>query len=225
MQNSNPLLFDGSVYNAVNNVVHTAIRNGIGVKLQQTEMVDIGDGVLCSGAFDSGSATSVPCLYVAMKKPVEEWLPVLLHEGSHMDQFIQDAACWKALREDFDPHADQMFFEWIAGERECDAETIAKLARVLAEVELDCEIRTVDKIMNSDLGNIIDVGQYIQKANSYVMFYTYIGKYNVRKFYPVDRVPYKTPEIYKKFPRYFIEDISNLTEEYKLLYDSIMMCN
>lgn len=140
-----------------------------------------------------------------------------------MDQYIQDADCWKELRNGFDDaHADQMFFEWISGERECEPELVARLARVLASVELDCEKRTVEKITNSDLGNIIDVGEYIQKANSYVMFYTYLGKYNIRKFYPADKVPYKLVEIYGKFPRYFIEDIDHLTDECKALYDSII---
>jgi hypothetical protein len=212
----------GNVYRAISATIMDALRYGVGVKLQQSSMVDIGDGVLCSGAFDSGSATTLPCIYVAVDKPILEWLPILLHEASHMEQCAQDRECWKKLKDGFEVDADQMFFEWIAGERECDADTLNSMAMAIAAVELDCEKTTVRKIYQFNLDTLIDVDEYIQKSNSYVMFYTYIAKTGIRKFYNPDKVPYKMPEIWSKFPRTFIEDITNLTDEYKTLYDSIM---
>lgn len=222
MQDGNSLLFDGGVHNIISGVIHTALLNGIGIKLQQSELVDTGDGILCSGAFVAGSATALPCLYVAVAKPVEEWLPVLIHESCHMDQYIQRAECWVALDRDFDQPADEKFFQWISSDVECEPSEVSKLAEALAKVELDCERRTVEKIRNSDLVNIIDVDEYIQKSNSYVMFYTYIGQHNVRRFYPSDKIPYKVEDVWSKFPTVFIDNINDLTDEYKNLYDALM---
>jgi len=108
---------------------------------------------------------------VAMGKPLEQWLPVYVHESSHMDQYLEGSAAWKercisgTMIESLD-----VIHLWIDRKIELTAEQLADYVRRARNVEWDCERRSADKIAQFALP--IDHRDYIRRANSYLYFYT-----------------------------------------------------
>ncbi len=63
----------------------------------------------------------------------------------------------------------------------------------------------------------IDVKDYIQKANSYAMFWKMVGK--SRQWYKIGKRPYELPEVYSEFPTTFSLDYTKLPKKYERLYE------
>jgi hypothetical protein len=136
----------------------------------------------CSGFFIGKDRQ----LTVAMRKPAHEWLPVLLHEFGHMQQWLERPSefCWDDL-------LLELFWEWLDGRRELLPEHAEKLADMALWYELDCEEQTAKRILESP-GLELDHSDYVRRANSYLYLYPLIAKH--RKW--ASRCPpYKVPEI------------------------------
>ena len=145
-----------------------------------------------------------PTLACAIKKPVDMWLPILLHESCHMDQWSEGSKVWTSqLIDGID--SGVMFDEWLLGEdfKSKEIDTFIKAAQLL---ELDCEKRTVEKIKKLKLP--IDIKNYIQKSNAYLFSYSAIRKTRV---WP-DKSPYSNKEIVDMMPTKFLklEDYTNI---------------
>lgn len=142
-------------------------------------------------------------LGVAMGKPVAQWIQILAHESSHMDQGIEGARVWS---DRFVPgtavEALDEVFRWTAKEIELSPDQLSGYIRRARNVELDCERRTVRKIKEFDLP--IDLGPYIQGANSYLFFYTAIKA--TRAWYCPGKEPYNLPEIWSLAPQELLPD-------------------
>ena len=128
-------------------------------------------------------------LAVAMGKPLAEWLSILVHESCHMDQFIEKSPAWAEAfcegRETLDWVND-----WTDGKDDLPL-PIAELLRRSGAVELDCEKRTLARMVEFDLP--IDRARYARGANAYVFFYEYLLQ--TRKWYPGARPPYEVAGI------------------------------
>lgn len=137
-------------------------------------------------------------LGVAMGKPVAQWIQILAHESSHMDQGIEGAYCWSnRFVPGTDTEALDEVFRWTAKEIELPPEKVSDYIRRTRNVELDCEWRTVEKIREFDLP--IELAPYIQGANSYLFFYTAMKE--LRAWYRLEKEPYNTPEIWSLAPK------------------------
>lgn len=165
----------------------------------------------CSGFFTGNDRTNEKILAVATGKPLKQWLPVLLHESCHMDQYLEDCQEWRNIVMPDGTDSSDALFEWIGG-KDCD--NPRDLALRSLQVELDCEKRTVQKIIYFSLEDYIEPLEYIQKANAYVYFYLYVLE--TRKFYTKGNEPYINPMVWSAAPTHFngnYEKIPSLLHE------------
>lgn len=170
--------------------------------------------------------TQTPCagfftkdvLAVAINKPLEEWFPILLHESSHMDQYLDDCKEWTdTISEDGTDICD-LFFEWLDG-KELSIDYATELAKIVLAIELDCEKRTVEKIKTYQLESWLNTEEYIKKANSYVYFYLYALE--KRSFYKPGFSPYTIEEVWNVAPNTFHGSYDTIPKE---LYEKFEKC-
>jgi hypothetical protein len=85
--------FNNLINNLIEDTKEKAKKHGVKIILEDSLTVPypVG-GFPCSGYFiDYGN----PTLAVAMNKPVDQWVMVLAHESSHMDQWIEKSSEWE----------------------------------------------------------------------------------------------------------------------------------
>lgn len=158
------------------------------------------DSMMVNGYFDEDNKV----LACAVGKDIEFWLTILIHESSHMDQFLESDPSWTNLL-----GLDQTD-AWLAG-GEGNPEEMEKEIKASISVELDCEKRSVEKIKKWGLDSIVDVVEYTQKSNAYILFYHWM--YKSRKWYTIGREPYNNKDIVSRMPKDFNIDYSKLTPE------------
>lgn len=161
------------------------ISNKISFLLKNTPSVQAEGTIECSGYFDEDS------LVVATGTHQEKWLPILLHESCHLDQFVEKIDIWKNGENSID-YIDS----WLNGKDISKSKLIRYIQSVVA-LELDCEIRSVKKIKKYDLE--IDTPLYIQKANAYI--FSYWATLRDKEWFSF---PYNKKSIYSKMPKNFL---------------------
>lgn len=154
------------------------------------------DGSKCAGYF---TPEPKPMLACATGGLIEDWLPVLVHEHSHMEQYLEQAPAWTNCMTPGGEDSCAIVFEWIAGHRELTKREIKHHFDRAREVEFDCEKRTAKKIKKFNLP--YDETEYIQKSNAYVAFYNVMAR--TRKWYLTGRAPYKLADVWQNMPKTF----------------------
>lgn len=152
-------------------------------------------GIMVSGYFDDKIGPTLAC---AIGKPEKDWYEVLIHESCHMDQWIERDPLWLNITAngiDCDAGMDS----WLSG-KQFHHDEYTYYVRTMQAVEIDCEKRSVKKIL--DLGLKLDTVDYIKRANSYLFFYDVL--LHTRKW--SDVAPYTIPEIINIMPGYFLEE-------------------
>lgn len=188
-----------------------AKENNINLKLVNAPGVKyVGSDFMVNGYFDDISRT----LACSLGKDISQWLPVLLHEGSHMDQFLEQVPAWTN-----NVGLDKTD-EWLNG-KEIDPSIISKEIETSIQVELDCEKRTVEKIKKYNLQDIIDVKEYIQKSNAYILFYLWMKKN--RKWYTIGKEPYNIPQVVSSMPSNFDIDYTILDSKVEEIFDKYLI--
>jgi hypothetical protein len=187
-----------------------AEENGVEVIMKETKTVPyaIGDFPVSGYFMDYGK----PKLAVATGKPLKDWVMVLAHEGSHMDQWIEKSPYWTNSFID-GREAVEFIDEWCGG-KEFTKTELDDICKRSLEVELDCEKRTLDKAIEYNLP--VNVEEEIQKANSYILFYTFIKE--VRKWNTPGKAPYQVKEVWSKMPKTFNMDYFTVSSEISELY-------
>lgn len=142
-----------------------------------------------------------PVLGVAIGKDPEEWLEVLAHESSHMDQWAQGCEAWKNNVMPDGREAVDWIDEWISGKEFAPA-ALGQAFAAAKEVELDCERRTLSKIRS--FGLPLSVEHYAQRANAYVHFYSQVAK--TRKWNEPGKAPYQIEEVWSKAPCEMVDE-------------------
>lgn len=153
-------------------------------------------------------------LAVATGKSLELWLPILVHESSHLDQLLEKSSYW------YDSYIPGTTFEtvdiimlWIEGKIELSDVQLNNYIKLSRNVELDCERRTVEKIKKFNLP--LNIADCIQKANSYIFFYTAMKK--TKSWYIPGKEPYRTKEVWSLCPTEFLTD-----DEYENVPENLM---
>lgn len=154
-----------------------------------------------------------PTLAVAKGKPIKDWLMILLHESSHMDQFIEKSKYWT---ENFinDKESVEYIDEWING-KNFKKEDIEKFTKKSIDVELDCEKRTIAKLKKYNV-DIFNIGEETQKANSYIIFYNIVKEF--RKWNAVGKAPYQIKEVWSKMSTKFDMNYDFVNNDIKEIY-------
>lgn len=153
----------------------------------------------CSGYFDDVDKT----LVVACGKPFSDWIEILVHEYSHMEQWLYDDR-WEYWGE-----CCQKLWEWIDGELMMNTVQLTKVLDGMIELERDCEVRSLANIDKFNLK--INKSSYSKKANLYLYSYRIMpilkkfptGIYENKSL--VNMCPNKIKKNYKSVP----DDIAN----------------
>lgn len=177
---------------------------------------ELGVSMECSGFFYDYKDRKE--LHVGTGKDLKEWLPILLHEFSHAVQCINQEKVWLENKlPDGKEHGD--ILDMYSNDRGVDKETAANSAQKVIQVELDCEKKVVELIKKYKIEDLIDIKEYIQKSNAYVLFYHVFLQ--EKKWYK-DKAPYEIKELYSQLPDYFLEDYSQISKEhYEIIKKSI----
>lgn len=174
--------------------------------LQASERVKLPEesaDMASSGFFDDAQGI----LAVGTMKPVVDWFPVLLHEYSHMRQWIEDPRGWAAAGE------CEELWDWLDGSLELTKAELRRTVDSVRGIETDCEQRTIRLIEeNPEFG--IDPGEYGKKANAYMYFYTMVAR--ERKWY-TKKPPYTIPGILKMMPSDMPRDYWRVPKQYQEL--------
>ena len=186
--------------NIITDIQRKAEKAGIKIDLVKNVSILVeGETTPTNGYFCSTDRV----LAVAIDKPVDDWLPIFIHESCHMDQFLQDEFQWEKWNVGY-----TMFFDWIEGKKELNKKTLLRAFKDIIDCEKDCEKRTVEKIKKYETG--IDVARYTQMANLYLYSYAYIMK--VRKW---KTGIYKNKELTDLCPKTFQADYTKIHSKLK----------
>ena len=166
---------------------------------------------LTNGYFDSDNRV----LACATGKELNQWLPILIHEASHMDQYLEnDPVFIESLGLD-------ETFKWNEGSEDVDFNKIDREIESGIAVEVDCEKRTVEKIKQYGLEFVVGIEEYIQKSNAYVLFYLWMRKN--RSWYKIGFEPYNVKSVYSKMPKTFEIDYTTMTQDVSEAFDDLMV--
>lgn len=186
-------------------------ENNIKLVLSPEKGVQFSEGgILCNGYFDDITST----LACALGKDVSQWLIILLHESCHMDQWVENVPAWTeniSGMENID--------KWLDGDN-VDMNLIDTEIRLSMSCEIDCEKRTVEKIKKYGLDLVINIDEYIQKSNAYVLFYLWMRKN--RKWYIIGKEPYNITDVVNVMPKTFDINYTILDSNIEKTYDTYL---
>jgi hypothetical protein len=135
----------------------------INIKFTTKEMVyPPGDPLGCTGYFDENDLV----LCVSNSNSEQIFITNLVHESSHMDQFIQDKYLWEKCSPGY-----SIFFKWLEGSSIVKYEVLEEAVQDIIRIELDCEHRSLKKIKHYNLD--IDTSYYIRQTNAYLYGYLF----------------------------------------------------
>ena len=186
-------------------------ENNIKLVLSPEKGVQFSEGgIMCNGYFDDITST----LACALGKDVSQWLVILLHESCHMDQWVEKVPEWT------ENVGMDNIEKWLNGDDSVNMNNIDNEIRTSIIVEVDCEKRTVEKIKKYGLDSIINIDEYIQKSNAYVLFYLWMRKN--RKWYTIGKEPYNIPDVVNVMPKTFDIDYTILDPNIEKEYDTYL---
>lgn len=203
---------DGHIQQLIVDTFELASAHDIKMTLSPERTVSC-EGVPVNGFFIGGEgiADELAC---AIGQPFEQWIQVFLHESCHMDQYIEDSDTWNDTMITPTIEAGDVMQMWIDGLVELTAQQKENIIGRARDVELDCEKRSVEKIKKYNLP--IDIDEYIQKANAYVLFYNVIKV--TRSWYKTDREPYNLEEVWRKMPTHFDLHYTVLSDDIRQVF-------
>lgn len=171
--------------NFVESVRSVCKENGVKFNLLNKKNVIV-DGTRCVGYFTH----EPPELTCAINRP--DFIPILVHESCHLDQYLEDPTPFEQ---------EDIIDEWLHG-KEFTQKEVNKCIKNSISLELDCEKRSVKKIL--EYGLDINIDQYIQGANAYILFYNFVKKN--RMWYKKDAPPHQKDIVYQNMPKKFMSD-------------------
>jgi len=159
------------------------------------------EGTKCAGYFDEDDRI----LVVATRKPQKDWLPILVHEFCHSQQWVEKEPLYIKITKN---KKLDLMWDWLEG-KDMPMSVVRKSIRAYQKMELDCEKRSVRHIKNFQLS--IDMDEYIQLANIYVLFYSILLK--TRKWY--NKPPYRVKNLMKEVPKNFLKSYIKVPSKFE----------
>lgn len=155
-------------------VYGTAEKNKVEIKVSSGKTLAgvLNDPHPPKGYFIEYPSTKKKQLYFSIGCPQSEWLSILAHESSHMDQCLNGVRAW--VESTFFKGEDvyTLLDNWVERRVSLTQDESNELVKRIIWGELDCERRTLKKIEKYELP--IDINSYIKKANSYLFYYVHI---------------------------------------------------
>lgn len=138
-----------------------ARRNEVELRFQRKKLVRDDDYASESLGYFGDTVLSVAC-----NNPFDTVMGIMVHESCHMDQSIEDTFLWDKCSAGY-----TVFFQWLEDKKIVKREVLEESVQDIIRLELDCEKRSVKKILKYGLP--INVEEYIQKANAYLYGYLF----------------------------------------------------
>lgn len=181
------------------------------VKLEITDdkFVVLSDNIKCGGFFYEKQGRTPGILTTSTGKAINTWLPILVHESCHMDQWYDNCEEWQRYNEADSGALDR----WLEG-KNYPLNKIYNVIDISRDLELDCEQRAVKKIIRFNLP--LDIKEYIQKANCYIFFYNYLKI--TRKWSEPGNSPYNNPNIWRKVSGEWYDNYNETPKEITRLF-------
>lgn len=196
-----------TIHYYLEHVIDTLLDAGVNVTVQDSLQVFLGEEAIgCSGYFNSEPLEFA----VAIGKPYESWLKVLLHEFSHFEQWQEDPQGFNLMNRDI-----ETLFSWLDGKVELTDDELSSYRDSAIKIEYDCERRSIEKLYQHGFYTIIDPEVYGRMANSYFNFYHYVVENRV--WYKAGCEPYTIPEVWNSFPSE-LTVFPELTDEHRELF-------
>jgi hypothetical protein len=169
------------------------------------------DNTRCAGYFCSEK----PELVVACYKEPNEWIPIMVHESCHRDQYTENAPIWHKtiLVDGIKEDPLNLLWDWLYNKIELKPRQVTAVTRAVMQIELDCEIRAAKKIDEFYLP--INTKEYIQKANAYA--YMYLTLQYTRLWYPKGKAPFYLADVWTKMPTDFDRSYDRIPTKIKNL--------
>lgn len=155
-------------------------------------------------------------LGVTHKNNEHLFIPLLVHEFSHMEQWIDNDPSYTAhMRGGYE--SSTIMDRWLNG-REYEYSTVKKAIDLLRDCELNCERRAILNIRKYGLD--IDEDEYCRTANAYILFYNYIMRKRRWEYQePVTAIQ----EIISEMPfDLYSLDYTKMLPEHRVLYDTYL---
>lgn len=182
-----------------------------GISIYMPSCINISDyGCDCSGYFNDSPLKFA----VGVKGSYRRWLPTFVHESCHMDQWLEQDPVWTRRINRYKPL--NLFDYWLSGKIELDKELRRDMIDCVLNIELDCEKRSVDKIIRYNLPISLDT--YIRKGNAYVWSYRIMQRTRNWKY----SAAHSYPAIWRAMPTVFGDDYSRVPGEIKEAFRSAM---
>ena len=210
------ITYDKGVDKLIKDVITDLSYRGITPLFSTTDYVQ-GKDVKSNGFFDN----ECRMFAVAIGKPLDKWLKVFVHESCHFDQWKEQCDTWCAY-DKLEKKEEDLLWDWIEKKVEIDVKNgftkkqLQHVAFLTRELERDCEIRTVQKILDYNLP--INVEDYAQGAWAYITFYDYMLE--TRQWYVIGHEPYNNDSLKDLMPKklYLNSGISILNDEMRKHY-------
>lgn len=119
----------------------------------------------CRGSFNDIDKE----LRVTLVDDNEGWIGVLVHEYSHLEQWLEQSPIYVAKYRNLDPTSVVDY--WLDG-KEYGNKTLDACFMKVKELEFDCEKRAVENIKKWKLP--IDIPKYIKGAIAYTYYYDFL---------------------------------------------------
>ncbi len=192
---------------------NTCLKNNIKLRMENKKGIPFTNdenGIMVNGYFDEDGRE----LACAVGKDINFWLTILIHESSHMDQFLENDPSWT------NNMGLSQTDDWLNGDDDIDLDLVDVEIKTSIDVEIDCEKRTVEKIKKWKLDSIIDTKEYVQKSNAYILFYRWMRKN--RSWYKIGREPYNNKNIVSRMPKTFNTNYSKLSNRIEEIFDTYL---
>jgi len=201
---------DPTVIKLINKILSDATKNKIKVKLLDSPYISE-SGKKIAGWF----CPEEKILSVACRRSLDIWVNVLAHESAHMDQWAENCIAWNTVETPYDKNLQ--LDAWLEHEIELNTEQLKKIVIAVQWMELDAEKRAIRKMRQSKVP--IDILATIQRANSYIYFYTLMAA--KRKWYKANQAPYEREEIFKLMPNKFLslKEYATVPPHYIIAYE------
>jgi len=164
-----------------------ANKLGVTLQLDNKKHIEITDNIKVCGFFMERIGRIPGILATATGLSIAEWLPILVHESCHMDQWQEKISLWKECGK----LPEEIIDNWIEG-KNYTKKTVEHAIKITRNLELDCEQRAVKKIKRFNLP--INIDEYIQRANVYLFFHNWVLL--KRKWYNTQNEPFTNQKIY-----------------------------
>jgi len=185
-------------------------EKNVSLNLVEKKWVEVEGRIKVNGYFDEENKS----LVCAVDKPCKSWLPILVHEYGHFEQWVRQCEPWKRINVDGEDQGDALFL-WIKKKKRYKQTDLKRYTARTRNLEADCERRTAKNIRKFKLP--IDVNSYIQQSNSYLYFYNYALLR--RRWWKSGCAPYDIPEVWTNFPTTLKKSYSKLPQKYVESYD------